>query len=143
MPWPFSRSSSPVTFAFETAETKHLGRIQRPMAVVLLWSDTYREWQSHKLLIDTGADYTLLPRYMAGLLGLDLSQAQRIKTLGVGGEETHIFIEKLRVKVGEMEREIVVGFSNNNKIPALMGRHAFFETFTVVFDKTRSITFSD
>ena len=44
------------------------------------------------MIVDTGADYTLLPRFLAPVLGIDLNKdCQKLKTSGVGGEERVFF----------------------------------------------------
>ena len=91
------------------------------------------------MLIDTGADYTLIPRYTATLLGLDLEAGVTHTAEGVGGKHQTILLQNVRVKVGEFERKIPVGVVSG--IPPLMGRHLFFETFSVLFDKRRAISF--
>lgn len=134
-------TAQPVTFTFETIETKHLGVIRRPVAQVEFWSSEFNEWQTHTMLIDTGADYTILPMYMVGLLGLDLSQAQTIRTNGIEGSRQTSFFQEVKVRLGGFERIIPVGVAHTSKIPPLMGRHLFFETFTTRFEKSDKVVF--
>lgn len=136
-------ATKPVIFTFETIETKHLGVIRRPVANVEFWSTEFNEWQTHTMLIDTGADYSILPMYMVGLLGLDLSQAQTVITNGIEGNRKTSFFEGLKVRMGEHERVIPVGVAHTSRIPPLMGRHLFFETFTTTFEGSERVVFSD
>lgn len=135
-------SPAPVIFTFETIETKHLGVIRRPVANVQFWSEEFNEWQTHTMLIDTGADYTILPLYMVGLLGLDLSQAQTVRTNGIEGSRQTSFFDGLKVRVGGHERVIPVGVAHTSRIPPLMGRHLFFETFTTQFEGSERVVFT-
>lgn len=136
-----SSATQPVIFTFETIETKHLGVIRRPVANVEFWSTEFNEWQTHTMLIDTGADYTILPMYMVGLLGLDLSQAQTVTTNGIEGNRKTSFFEGLKVRIGQHERVIPVGVAHTSRIPPLMGRHLFFETFNTTFEGSDKVTF--
>ncbi len=55
-------------------------------------------------LTDTGADYTLLPHYLANTFDIDLeTQAQPFTTQGVGGQETVYIVPKQGVLFGDKE----------------------------------------
>lgn len=125
-----------VTFDFKKEESSLLGTIYRPIATIFFQNKTTDVFKPITMIIDTGADYTLLPRFLAFSLGIDLKKdCQRLKTSGVGGDETVFFCKKkVKVKVGDWQREIPLGFLNNDFIPPLLGRHQFFETFKVIFN---------
>lgn len=137
-------SKPQVSFRFEQRESRNLGRLNEPIITVWLRSPKTQEWEKIRMLVDTGADFTILPRYLAVLLDIDLKkEAQKITTSGVGGDQAVYLFSNLEVKVGGFLREIPVGFSESNKIPPLMGRHHFFETFQVEFFKDQKITFRE
>jgi len=89
------------------------------------------------MLVDSGADYTLLPYFLAYPLGINLiTDCKIIHTQGVGGiSKVYLFKKKIKVKLGEFRRQIPIGFLSNDYIPPLLGRQEFFETFRVVFDR--------
>ena len=94
------------------------------------------------MIVDSGADYSLLPRFMADELGIDLEKECRIfNTYGVGGGERVYFLPKIKVKLGDWEREIPIGFLERNEISPLMGRHQFMETFDTEFTKKHIVIF--
>jgi predicted aspartyl protease len=130
-----------ISFNFETINTFYLGEIRRPVAKVKFWSEEFQEWQEHTMLIDTGADYSVLPMYMVGLLGLDLSDAKVVRTRGIEGTRKTSFIEGVKVRIGDHERVIPVGIAHTSRIPPLMGRHMFFETFQTKFAGSKTVTF--
>ena len=71
------------------------------------------------MIIDSGADYTLLPRnYMEELgiiKGLDTTT---LSTFGVGGgSKVYLLKNKIRVKLGKWERDIPLGFLESNDVP--------------------------
>ncbi len=117
--------------------------IYRPEVAIELWSATYHEWQRVSMLIDTGADYTVLPRYIAVLLGLDISSVPGSETFGVGGKQRLFFVPDLKIKIGTTQRVIPVGFIDSNEVPPLLGRHEALETFTLIFDKRSHIYFGE
>lgn len=132
-----------VKFSFRTEKSTILGKIHRPVAQIFFWSYLDREWIETWMIVDTGADYTLLPRFMADNLGVDLEKdSKRFTTYGIGGAERVYFFQKLKVRLGPWERFIPVGFLERNEIPPLMGRHLFMETFETLFSSSHTVTFS-
>ena len=113
------------------------------MAIVFFQNKLSGIFKPISMIVDTGADYTLLPKFLALNLGISLvKDCKKLQTNGVGGSETVFFCkEKVLVRLGEWERKIPLGFLNNDFIPPLLGRHQFFDTFKVVFNNRR-LTFS-
>lgn len=133
-----------ISFPFREEESPSFGTIRRPVAKVFFHHHTDDIWQPVRMIIDTGADYTLLPRFLAPLLGINLEKdCKTIETRGVGGR-THVYLfnGKLPVRIGIYERKIPLGFLPLDHIPPLLGRLEFFETFRVVFHKFTT-TFQD
>ena len=81
---------------------------------------------------------------MANDLKINLkTDCKLFKTYGVGGRENvYFFSPKIKVKLGNWERKIPVGFLERNEIPPLMGRHLFLETFETLFSTDHKVTFS-
>jgi len=130
-------------FSFKKEQSSILGTIYRPISRVLFWSTDKNGWVAVLMIVDTGADYTLLPRFMAKELGIDLEKDCKIfNTYGVGGGERVYFLPKIKVKLGNWERSIPIGFLERNEIPPLMGRHLFLETFETLFSSNHTVTFS-
>lgn len=130
-------------FSFKKERSSILGIIYRPISRVLFWSKDKNGWVAVRMIIDTGADYTLLPRFMADELGIDLEKDCKIfNTYGVGGGERVFFLPKIKVRLGDWERIIPVGFLERNEIPPLMGRHLFLETFETLFSSNHTVSFS-
>lgn len=95
------------------------------------------------MLVDTGADYTLLPKYFAKRLDVNLEKDCNIfRTAGIGGTEKVYLLRSIKVRLGQWERKIPVGFLDRDDIPPLMGRRLFFETFEVLFSSKHVLTFS-
>jgi predicted aspartyl protease len=135
-------NSKPIArFGFEEDSSDLLGTIHRPVVTIRVWSDTYRHWQAVRMLVDTGADYSIFPRYMATLLGIQWQKLPVKETLGIGGRQEIAFIDQLKIKIGSVERIIPAGFIASAKTPALLGRHLCFETFRTVFNQNQELLF--
>jgi len=128
---------------FRKERSSVLGTIYRPVARVLFWSNKDKAWIAVRMIVDTGADYTLLPRFMADKLGVVLEKECKIfNTYGIGGTERVYFLPKIKVKLGNWKRIIPVGFLERNEVPPLMGRHLFLETFESLFSSDHTVSFS-
>ncbi len=128
--FPFRKDTSPI-----------FGIIHRPVAEVYFKHKKQNLWQSVTMVVDSGADYTLLPHFLALELGINLNKdCKKINTQGVGGKsEVYLLKSKTKVRLGEYERNISVGFLSSDFIPPLMGRQDFFETFRVIFENLQVI----
>lgn len=124
-------------FPFKEEKSPLFGKIRRPIAEVYFKHKTKDVWQPVTMLIDTGADYTLFPKFLALPLGVTLSRdCKIISTQGVGGKSRVFLLKrKTSIRVGKFERQVPVGFLDNDYIPPLLGRQEFFETFKVVFER--------
>ena len=130
-------------FPFRIVKSTILGNIYRPVAQIFLLSKKLNQWTEIWMIVDTGADYSLLPRFMADKLGINLEKECKIfSTYGVGGQERVYFLPKIRAKLGNWEGIIPIGFLERNEIPPLMGRHKFFEIFETHFSSKHFVSFS-
>jgi predicted aspartyl protease len=132
-----------VVFRYDKDVSPILGKIYRPIAQVFFFSQNKGRWYEAWMIVDTGADYTLLPRYFSKRLGINLEKDCKIfKTSGIGGEEKVYFLKSIKVKLGNWRRDIPIGFLDRDDIPPLMGRHQFLETFEALFSSNHRVTFS-
>jgi len=90
-------------------------------------------------LLDSGADYTVIPIELAEILGLDLSKPKE-RTSGVGGK----IYTKLSDMVVELKNAhekytfkipIHVILKKNSNVPPLLGRASFFNKFQITFNQ--------
>jgi hypothetical protein len=91
-----------VVFRFRKIASDLFGYIYRPYAEVIFYG---RNGKPRKItmVVDTGADYTLLPRREAALLGIDLSQECTANTTyGVGGPQIVYLYRGLQAKLGDL-----------------------------------------
>lgn len=131
-------------FPFRKEKSPILGLIYRPIAQVFFRSKQSKDWSEIWMIVDSGADYTLLPRYMADELGVNLeTDCQKFATYGIGGGEKVYFLPKIKVKLGNWERMIPIGFLERDEIPPLLGRHLFMETFDTEFTKEHVVVFKE
>lgn len=91
-------------------------------------------------LVDTGADYTLLPHSFATFLGIDLAkECEEFMTLGIGGAERIRLCREIRLRLGPWQRTVPVGFLSRLDVPPLLGRQECLETFKVTLHRWRTV----
>lgn len=113
-----------------------IGIISRPYIPVSLFSVKRKDWIFVSMLVDSGADYTLLPRKYSIGLGIDLSKDCIAETtLGVGGSETIYIYKELKIKINNWQKKIPVGFLERDDVPPLLGRMQCLEALEVTFKK--------
>jgi len=136
--------SKKIVFPFEKEGKGIFRPIRRPIAQVGFFSKKFNRDIKIAMLVDTGADYTLLPRSKAFDLGIDLEKdcAPQI-TSGIGGTEIVFLLKKrLKISIGEMKRNVPLGFLERDSVPPLLGRFKCLESFDVLFSKFTT-TFSE
>lgn len=132
-----------VKFTFEKVGKCYFGTVYRPVAKVSLQSPKNNIWTDTWMVVDTGADFTILPKYLTDNLNISIeTDCIKDTTVGVGGEQT-IFLLKspIKAKIGTVQRKIPLAFFDNNEIPALLGRLGFLETFDTEFLKSHAVIF--
>ena len=134
-----------VKFPFEDDGLTSFGHIYRPVAKVTLKAPSVNKFVGIWMVVDTGADYTVIPRHFSEKLRISLERdCRKDVTLGVGGAQTIYFLKsRISAKIGNMERKVPIAFFDNNEVPALLGRLGFLETFDTEFLKTHVIIFKN
>lgn len=124
-----------IVFPYEEKHSPLFRKIKRPIIEVYFWSKLINDWLRYKMIADTGADYTVLPRYYCVDLGIDLNKdCLKKQTVGVGGHEIIYFLkEKAKIRISSMQLKIPLGFLNSDNIPPLLGREECLNVFKAIF----------
>ena len=134
-----------VTFPFENVGKSFFGTIYRPVAKVSFKALTLDIWTDTWMVIDTGADFTILPRHLSQKLRVSLERdCVKDETFGVGGEQViYLCKQKIKAKIGDIKRDVPLAFFDSSEVPALLGRLGFLETFDTEFLKSHVVVFKD
>ncbi len=132
-----------VSFDYEDKGLCRWGRIYRPIAKVI-FKHTNDRTAFVAMVVDTGADYTILPRNIAQRLKIDFSKdCEESVTTGVGGSKKIYFLKtKLETDLGGIKNKVPVAFFDSDDVPPLLGRLGFLELFETTFTKNKKVTFS-
>lgn len=128
-------------FPFAKIGEGYLGTIFRPFVEVLILAEQKQTWFPVRMVIDTGADYTLFPKRLAEFLGIDfLGDCLAQTSTGIGGSETvYLYKKGVKIKIGDWEERVPAGFLERNDVPILLGRLKCLEKIGVSFRNRRTI----
>ena len=129
-----------VQFNFEQTPSPIFGSVFRPIALVHFYARKTDVWIPVWGIVDSGADYTLLPKGYAEKLGIDLiKDCQEYATFGIGGEEKSRIFKSAILRIGDWKRKAPIGFLGTNDVPPLFGRQGFLETFEIILKNHKTI----
>ena len=94
-----------IEFPYTEEESRTFGVVKRPRMLMKIFSRTRGIWVPIKeTLVDTGADSTVLPRFIGELLVEDMTTGKYSEIKGVvPGSVLVAYIHELRIKVGDRE----------------------------------------
>lgn len=127
-------------FFFRTYKVTALGQIRVPVGIVTLTN--MENSIVLEMLIDTGADISLVPKSIGTYLGFRKEQNEKGTTItGIGGT-VRIFYRPLTMKLGRWEFQTTVGWAENDDAPLVHGRFGVLNRFKVEFLNETSIRIS-
>ena len=135
-----------IKFDYEDGGMGNFGSIHRPVAKVTFRSPKLPEKTvSTWMVVDTGADYSILPHHLSEKLRISLkNDCIKDTTYGVGGQQTVYYLKnKIEAKIGNIYKMVPLAFLDNDEIPPLLGRQGFLEIFNVEFLKSHIVVFKN
>ena len=110
-----------------------------PVADVTITLDVFTKfgYEPFQFGIDTGSDFTILPKYMAIEIGIDLSHCETTLAYGISSEPLKAYIASIMIKIAKMELPVRCLITERNDTPLLLGRMDIFDKFNITFDNTR------
>ncbi len=96
-----------------------------------------------EMIVDSGADITLIPRSLGEFLGFSLGKKNEIREIrGIGEGTIPYVINILNMKIGEYIIHSRLGVALIEEIPLILGRLDIFDHFNIEFkQKERIIVF--
>lgn len=123
----------PIAFPYELRPSGIFGSIHRPVARVGLYSRLFQQWIACTMVVDTGADYCVLPARVALRLGIALRTCQRYTASGIGGQQAVFLCRDVRLRLGRWELSVPVGIVERDDLPPLLGRYQCLDAFDLRF----------
>lgn len=123
---------------FDYKEKKGLlfSTINRPLINVEAYSKLKERWfEIPEILADTGADVSILPRYIGEILLEDFTSGKREEIRGiVPHSKLIIFIHTLCFRINSKEFHLPTGIADCDDVPPIIGRINGLDIFKCIFD---------
>ncbi len=127
-------------FKFAKETSSSLGTVYRPIAKIGL-KDANGDLFELSMLVDSGADITILSRRIGDIMGVDVEQGEEKTFRGIVGEMI-AYVHKIPLFINGEEIETRVAFALS-EIPNLLGRLDIFKNFEITFRKEEDFCFID
>jgi len=133
-----------IEFPFEYVILPHFGKVFYPFISVSL-KTIDKGWVDFRFIVDTGADLTTLPFFMASKLGVSLEKCRRGKAEGIGGVVVETWETEIPIRLKNFEFWIRCSIVEDEQTPFLLGRIDVLEkNFSLFFDcRKRKIIFRE
>ena len=132
-------------FFYKQKESKILGTILRPLIEIEIFSQVRNDWEViEEVLVDTGADLSVLPRFIGESIISDITTGEYVEIKGIVPTSLLIaFIHKLKIKAAGEEFETKVAIADSNDVPPILGRYVALDLFNLEFMKGKEMNFKD
>jgi predicted aspartyl protease len=114
-----------VSFPFQYFNLPGIGKTFVPIAPIKL--KTIEGLVEFNFIVDTGADLTTLPYFMASKLEIDLSKAKISSAEGIGGFRVKTWIVEVDLVLPKNVISVRASITNENSTPFLLGRVDFLD----------------
>ena len=123
-------------FDYKEQDSAIFGKVKRPLLELDVYSEREKAWLPlYKVLADTGADISILPRYIGKLVVADILEGRRINIRGVVPHSKIVcYIHALKLRVGSKEFTLPVAIAESDNVPIVLGRVKGLDIFKCIFD---------
>lgn len=119
-------------FSYRILTHKVFGQIKIPLITL-----TLKNTKSVKLyaMVDSGAVISIFPKSVCDLLGLKYEDGEGASLFSATREKIQVRVHKVVVRIGDIEFEARVGFSEMEKIPYVLGRLDVLDNVEIRFER--------
>lgn len=110
-----------------------------PEPVIPVGIETAEGVQLVDMLLDSGADLTVLPKSLAALCHVDLEKCRIGWTRGVEGGRMKTYHTTLSIVLGPWHHQIRCAFADHDAVPPLLGRMDIFSRYVITFDVSKGV----
>lgn len=88
-------------------------------------------YRRQKFLFDTGADFTSLPKFLSGVVGVDLTKCRQEIMYTANNESMVTFRGKIIINLNGKDMELPCVFTEKDDTPFLLGRAGIIDNFEI------------
>ncbi len=85
------------------------------------------------MLLDSGADLSLIPYSVGETIGLELDIENRSEVQGIGEGSVPYILNEIKLKIETVEISGRVGWALIEEVPFILGRLDVFQNFSIEF----------
>ncbi|MBM3752414.1 MAG: hypothetical protein FJW38_00350 [Acidobacteria bacterium] len=107
---------------------------------VIAASIIHRGYESRVVdaIVDSGSQFTLFEGTIGTRVGIDVRNGRSEQiSLAAAASNARVYFHEVTLRVQRQSIRTVVGFCFELSVPALLGRHGFFDHFKITFDPLR------
>lgn len=120
-----------IEFQFEKRRTQRLGEILKPIIPVTIVGQ--KRSVNIFMLLDSGADLSLIPYSVGIAIGLELDIENRSEVQGIGEGSVPYILNQVKLKIENVEFIARIGWALIEEVPFILGRLDVFQTFSIEF----------
>jgi len=121
---------------FPYVEQEHpvFGKVNRPLLKLAFYSEHFDRWLAvNKILVDTGADISVIPLPLGQILVNEVESGQPMQLDGVlvSNFMVNAFMHRIQTRLGNYVFEMPAAVSTSTVIPPIFGRQEALDRFMV------------
>ncbi|HEX9735248.1 MAG TPA: aspartyl protease family protein [Thermoanaerobaculia bacterium] len=120
-----------IELPFEKVTTDRFGLIYEPTIPVAI--EGPRGSADVFMIIDSGADISLIPFSVGEYIGLDLDITQRRDVRGIGESSVAYILSDVRLRIGDIVLTARIAWSLTDDVPLILGRLDVFRELVIEF----------
>jgi len=120
-------------FEYTEKESRIVGNILKPLIEIEIFSKNEVWYGLDEVLVDTGADITLIPKYVGEEIVDEIKSGQKASIKGISPVELIVYIHKLKIKVANKEFETKIAIADSDEVPTVLGRFEALDLFKAEF----------
>ena len=130
-----------IKIPFSPQKSNIFGTISRPLITMKVYSKTRNMWiPVYDTLADTGADVTLLPRYLGEMIVDDITTGKYAEIKGVAPNAVLAgFIHDAKIEIFHKEINTKVIIGDSDDVRPVLGRFNGLDLFDITFSKGEHI----
>ena len=120
-----------IKFSFKKVVSPKFGEVLKPVIPVTVIGPK-RKVKTF-MLLDSGADISLIPYSAGEIIGLDLDMTTRSEIQGVGEGSVPYAPSQIKLQIEDIEITIRIGWALIEEVPFILGRLDLFQKFALEF----------
>ena len=119
-------------FPYKRVRSDIFGEVSIPVAKIFLQG---REEIAVDVVVDSGAVISIFPKSLCDLLGLNFEKGGGACVRTATGEEIHIRVHRVKMRIGNYDFDARTAFSENENIPYVLGRLDILDKVEIRFER--------